>query len=412
MQEISEITRGLKALAKELERAGARAVAILARGRAARGQAAACSSDLRESGSIEQDADVVMFIYPRGILSARAASRARRRRKRATNSTSATSAWQRAHGKKSRHRRSHRRQAAPRPDRQDEAAIRGRDHQVRQLLPAARIALRDGPRHSRSGRCLSSAARPSTPRAPAPSSRSISAPSSPIGGCSRATAAPAALRRGGQGRRLRSRRGAGGAARCAAAGCRRFFVATLDEGLALRAALVPERRDRGASTACCRAPAADFAAARLIPVLNDPGQIDDLGARSARRRAPPMRAHRYRHGRLGLRRREFERLPPTAPRGRRRWPHADQPPRLRRSSRTHALNAAQRARFRRRACSACRPRRQPRRLLGHLPRAATIHFDLVRPGAALYGVNPLPGHPQPDAASGSSAAQNPAGPRN
>ena len=41
---------------------GAGAVAALARGREPRGQAPA-TSDLRESGSIEQDADMVMFIY-------------------------------------------------------------------------------------------------------------------------------------------------------------------------------------------------------------------------------------------------------------------------------------------------------------------------------------------------------------
>ena len=39
---------------------------------------------------------------------------------------------------------------------------------------------------------------------------------------------------------------------------------------------------------------------------------------------------------------------------------------------------------------------QPGQLLRHLPRAE-FGSDLARPGAALYGVNPTPGQPEPDA---------------
>ena len=174
----------------------------------------------------------------------------------------------------------------------------------------------------------------------------------------------------------------------AAAGCRMFFVATLDEGIALRRALgaAPEIAILNGPFPGC---AAEFPAHRLIPVFNEPGQIEawrELGAE------PPAILHvDTGMARLGLDAAEFATVVASPPpiRWRAVMSHlacADRP--------DHPLNQRQRARF---AAAAAQLPGVPASLAASsgIFLGPSYHFDLVRPGAALFGVNPLPGRPNP-----------------
>jgi alanine racemase len=184
------------------------------------------------------------------------------------------------------------------------------------------------------------------------------------------------------------------AAALAAAGCRLFFVATLEEGIALRGVL-----SGSCEIAVFNGPspgsAKEFVFHRLVPVLNEPGQIADWMRLALRCGGLPAIMHvDTGMARLGLTVRELERLaeepmPHDAIRWRGLISHlacADQP--------EHPLNERQRLRF-----------LDARERVGKLPASLVassgiflgrgFHFDFVRPGAALYGVNPQPGAPNP-----------------
>ena len=180
----------------------------------------------------------------------------------------------------------------------------------------------------------------------------------------------------------------------AAAGCRRFFVATIDEGIALRRVL-PEAAEIAVLNGLLAGWTDDFIECHLVPVLNDPGQIADWRSAALRHGKGPAMLHLDTGmARLGLTVREFDRLAdewchPDPVRWRALMSHlacSDEP--------RHPLNRIQLDHF------AAARRRLPQ-LPGSLAASSGIflgpefHFDFARPGAALYGVNPQPGCPNP-----------------
>ncbi len=180
-------------------------------------------------------------------------------------------------------------------------------------------------------------------------------------------------------------------------GCRAFFVASLDEGIALRSILPdgqiyvffgPTPKD-----------AAEYSRHRLIPVLNDLGQIETWRARS-RGDGGEKAVLQVDTGmsRLGLPPDEVARL-------------AVEPERVAgldivyvmshlacAENSGHAMNGQQLEEFSKAlksletgsAFAAASLANSSGIFLG-----PGYHFDLVRPGAALYGINPTPDKPNP-----------------
>jgi alanine racemase len=177
----------------------------------------------------------------------------------------------------------------------------------------------------------------------------------------------------------------------ARAGCKTFFVASIDEGLALRA-LLPKAQIAVLNGLVMGTPA-DFAKAALLPVLNDLGQVRQWHAYAHPRGGAAAMLHVDTGlARLGL--------PPQEVRALAEEPELLQGFKLMlilshlacAGEPAHPMNLEQLHRF--------------RSLLRGLPKApaslaassgiflgADFHFDMVRAGAALYGVNPLPGRP-------------------
>jgi alanine racemase len=181
----------------------------------------------------------------------------------------------------------------------------------------------------------------------------------------------------------------------AAAGCRRFFVAQVGEGVALRDILGP-----GPAIAVLNgAPPGGEAACHthaLTPVLNEAGQLRAWQALARRvgRALPAILQIDSGMARFGFPVGEATALldDPAGFEGlalhlvMSHLACADEP--------AHPANAGQRAAF------AAIRRRLPQ-VPASLSASSGIflgeefHFDMVRPGAALYGINPQPGYPNP-----------------
>ncbi len=106
----------------------------------------------------------------------------------------------------------------------------------------------------------------------------------------------------------------------AEAGCRLFFTATIDEGIILRR-ILPLPFEIAVLNGALPNCAAEFVEYRLIPVLNDPGQVTDWQQIAARRgRLPAMLHLDTGMARLGLTMREFDRIADHLPeQGAIRW---------------------------------------------------------------------------------------------
>ena len=221
VQEVSEITRGLKAIAKELN-LPVLALAQLSRAVEQREDKRPQLSDLRESGSIEQDSDVVMFIYRDQYYLERSEPKQREDEANdrfAKRHDDWVQRCERAHNKAEINIAKQRHGPIGTVELRFEGVVTKFDNLVARRSPVGWLR---------------------QPRATTgPFSRSTLPPSSPIGACWLSSPAPAmaapAVKADAYGLGM-----AEVAPALAAAGARSFFVATAEEGAALRR-LLPAR---------------------------------------------------------------------------------------------------------------------------------------------------------------------------
>jgi len=175
----------------------------------------------------------------------------------------------------------------------------------------------------------------------------------------------------------------------AAAGCRRFFVAQLDEGIALRE-LLPAA-EIAVLGGVLPGTVGEFRAHLLTPVLNDLGQLESW--RVGGDGQPAILHVDTGMSRLGLSPAELATLAGE----RRRLDGvrlAAVMSHLACADEEHPLNRQQLERFRR-ALAALPPAPASFANSAGIFLGPDFHFDAARPGIALYGGNPLPGQPNP-----------------
>jgi len=177
----------------------------------------------------------------------------------------------------------------------------------------------------------------------------------------------------------------------AAAGCRDFFVATLEEALTLRGALGQDAATVAVLGGLYHGAEADYQAHNIMPVLNTPDDISRWRSRAQGQGISLPAAVHLDTGmnRLGLSAAETAALHED-PQGfsgldlqlvMSHFACADEP--------DHAMNPLQYQRFKTRCNSF---ENVPRSLANSsgIFRNPDWHFELTRPGMALYGLNPVP----------------------
>ena len=182
------------------------------------------------------------------------------------------------------------------------------------------------------------------------------------------------------------------------AGCRTFFVATVEEGIGLRRVL-PEAEIAVLNGAPAGAEAA-LAEHRLTPVLNDLGQIERWAALARARGGLDAIVHdAIVHvdtgmNRLGLPACEVDRLAAETERLDGLRVRLIMSHLACAEERDNPMNPAQRAAF---IAARAKLPAAPASLANSsgIFLGADYHFDMARPGVALYGVNPTPGASNP-----------------